>query len=208
MTTDFNEKQIRILHVAEQLFAEKGFDGTSIRNIAKEAKINIAMVSYYFGSKERMLEALIISRTADLKIQLENLLREDLAPMDKLEKLIDLYLTRIQKNRCIYQIMHFELSNKKRAINIKSFTEVKRRNVDSLREIITQGQEEGVFRKDINIYLIPPTVMGTFFHFHMNRPLYEEILDLRTDEAFNNYIKNELSAHIKQTIKALLTHEN
>ncbi|OYU79662.1 MAG: TetR family transcriptional regulator [Flavobacterium sp. BFFFF1] len=208
MTIDFNEKQIRILHVAEQLFAEKGFDGTSIRNIAKEAKINIAMVSYYFGSKERMLEALIISRTADLKIQLENLLREDLAPMDKLEKLIDLYLTRIQKNRCIYQIMHFELSNKKRAINIKSFTEVKRRNVDSLREIITQGQEEGVFRKDINIYLIPPTVMGTFFHFHMNRPLYEEILDLRTDEAVNNYIKNELSAHIKQTIKALLTHEN
>ena len=53
MKSNFNDKQIQILEVAEILFAEKGFDGTSIRNIAKLAKINIAMVSYYFGSKER-----------------------------------------------------------------------------------------------------------------------------------------------------------
>ena len=52
---DFNDKQIQILQVAEKLFAEKGFDGTSIRAISKLAKINIAMVSYYFGSKEKML---------------------------------------------------------------------------------------------------------------------------------------------------------
>jgi len=49
MTSEFNEKQIQILQVTEKLFAEKGFDGTSIRDIAKQANINIAMVSYYFG---------------------------------------------------------------------------------------------------------------------------------------------------------------
>jgi hypothetical protein len=42
---DFNEKQIQILLVQKPI-CRKGFDGTSIRNIAKEAKINIAMVSY------------------------------------------------------------------------------------------------------------------------------------------------------------------
>ena len=67
MKSNFNDKQIQILEVAEILFAEKGFDGTSIRNIAKLAKINIAMVSYYFGSKERLLESLIVNRTSDLK---------------------------------------------------------------------------------------------------------------------------------------------
>jgi AcrR family transcriptional regulator len=58
MATDatFTDKQIHILQVAESLFCWKGFDATSIRNIAKEAQINIAMVSYYFGSKERMLK--------------------------------------------------------------------------------------------------------------------------------------------------------
>jgi AcrR family transcriptional regulator len=45
---DFNEKQIQILLVSETLFAEKGFDGTSIRNIAKEVSKIKVMVSYYF----------------------------------------------------------------------------------------------------------------------------------------------------------------
>ena len=81
LNTDFNEKQIKILQVAETLFAEQGFDGTSIRNIAKEAKINIAMVSYYFGSKERLLESLILYRTSDLKSQLDTLIQENLEPI-------------------------------------------------------------------------------------------------------------------------------
>ena len=51
--TEFNEKQLEILQVAEQLFAEEGFDGTSVRDIAKKANVNIAMISYYFGSKEK-----------------------------------------------------------------------------------------------------------------------------------------------------------
>jgi AcrR family transcriptional regulator len=41
------------------------------------------MVSYYFGSKERLLESLIFYRTKDLKIQIENLLIEDLDPIAK-----------------------------------------------------------------------------------------------------------------------------
>lgn len=207
MNFDFNDKQIRILQVAEKLFAEKGFDGTSIRNISKEAKINIAMVSYYFGSKERMLEALIYFRTSDLKMQLENLMNEPIGPLEKIQKLVELYIARINKNKGIYQILHFELSNKKRAINVKSFTEVKKRNMESLRKIIGEGQESGIFRKDVNIVLIPPTILGTFFHFQMNRPYYEELLDLKSDEAFDSYIKTDLTKHIQQTIKALLLYE-
>jgi AcrR family transcriptional regulator len=205
---ELNDKQIQILLIAEKLFAEKGFDGTSIRNISKEAKINIAMVSYYFGSKERMLESLIYFRTSDLKMQLENLLREEIDPLEKINKLIELYITRINKNKCIYQIMHFELSSKRRSINIKEFTEVKKSNLESLEKIIGEGQQKGVFRKDINIALIPPTILGTFFHFQMNKPFYQEMLNLKTDADFDRYIKNELTQHIKQTIKALLAYES
>ena len=207
MTLDLNEKQIQILQVAERLFAEKGFDGTSIRNISKEANINIAMVSYYFGSKEKMLESLIFFRISDLKMQLENLYHEDIEPLEKIDKLIELYIARINKNKGIYKILHFELSNKERALNIKTFTEVKRKNLESLQNIIHEGQEKGVFKKDINTILIPPTILGTFFHFQMNRPYYEELLHLKTDEAFDHYIKTDLTKHIQQTIKALLINE-
>ncbi|MFT3795877.1 TetR/AcrR family transcriptional regulator [Flavobacterium sp.] len=205
--TALNDKQIQILQVAERLFAEKGFDGTSIRNIAKEAGINIAMVSYYFGSKEKMLEALIYSRTTDVRMHLENILKEEAEPMEKVDKLIELYMARVNKNRCLYQIVNSESANVKRALNLKSFTEVKKRNLESLKLIIAQGQEKGVFRKDVNVELIPATIFGTYFQFHIGRPLYEEVFNLKTDADFDRYIKNELTTHIKQTIKALLTHE-
>ncbi|UPT68173.1 MAG: TetR/AcrR family transcriptional regulator [Sphingobacteriales bacterium JAD_PAG50586_3] len=41
------------------MFSKHGFDGVSIRNLAKHANINIAMVSYYFGSKENLYISVI-----------------------------------------------------------------------------------------------------------------------------------------------------
>jgi len=206
--SDFNDKQIQILQVAEELFSDKGFDGTSIREIAKKANINIAMVSYYFGSKEKLLEALIIFRTSDLKMQLENLYIEELAPMEKVEKLIDLYIKRLNQNRHMYKILHFEFSSNKRIIDFKVFTDMKKQNLLSLKKIINEGQDKGVFSKDVNIALLPPTIMGPFFHFQMNRNYYEEIFNFQSEEDFDNYIKTDLTDHIKKTIKALLVYEN
>jgi AcrR family transcriptional regulator len=46
---EFTEKQLAIITTAERLFSIKGFEGTSVRDIAQEAGINVAMISYYFG---------------------------------------------------------------------------------------------------------------------------------------------------------------
>jgi AcrR family transcriptional regulator len=208
LETNFNDKQIKILEVAEVLFSEKGFDGTSIRDISKEAKINIAMISYYFGSKERLLEALIIHRTSDLKMQLDHLLLENLEPLEKVNKLIELYINRVNCNKGIYRILHFEFTSKKRSLTHEAFTELKKGNLKSLEAIIVEGQTKGVFRKDIVIPLITPTILGTFFHFHMNKPFFENLLELKTEALYNNYIKTILTKHIQQTIKALLIYEN
>ncbi|PJJ07268.1 TetR family transcriptional regulator [Flavobacterium sp. 1] len=208
MKTDFNEKQIQILHVAERLFAEKGFDGTSIRDIAKEAKINVAMVSYYFGSKEQLLEAIIMNRAAGIKLQIDILTLEDLDPLQKIHKLIELYIDKINSNRGIYKIMHFEFSSSQRVINLKAFTDLKKGNLKSLETIIQDGQDKGIFRKDIVVPLLTTTILGTYFHFHLNRPFYQTLLDLDTEEKYNTYIKTTLTMHIQQTIKALLTYES
>ncbi|MBN9283805.1 TetR family transcriptional regulator [Flavobacterium sp.] len=205
--SDFNDKQQEILSVAERLFSEHGFDGTSVRDIAKEANINVAMISYYFGSKEKLLEALIIGRIAGLRLQIENLYKEALTPFEKIDKLIELYITRINKNKGMYQIIHFEISSKKREINCESFNEVKRYNLEALKDIIREGQDLGQFKKDINVTLIPPTIMGAYFHFQMNKTFYAELLGLDTDDKYDHYIKNDLTKHIQKTIKALLTYE-
>ena len=49
----------RILDTAEQLFAEHGFDGTSIRDVTTAAGVNLAAVHYHFGSKEDLLRAVL-----------------------------------------------------------------------------------------------------------------------------------------------------
>src|SRR5262245_14458380 len=45
----------RILRTAERLFAERGFNGVSVRELAAAAQVNIASIGYHFGSKEGLL---------------------------------------------------------------------------------------------------------------------------------------------------------
>ncbi|HSU49009.1 MAG TPA: TetR family transcriptional regulator, partial [Segetibacter sp.] len=86
----YSEKQGQIIATAERLFSNKGFDGTSVRDIADEAGVNIAMISYYFGSKEKLMEALFERRSEDFNIQIESLLHnDDISPIKKMEELID-----------------------------------------------------------------------------------------------------------------------
>ena len=49
-----------LLDVAQRLFAEKGFFGTSTRDLSKVAGCNIAMISYHFGGKEGLYEAVLL----------------------------------------------------------------------------------------------------------------------------------------------------
>ena len=67
MHQEFSEKQLLIMEAAEQLFAEKSYDSTSVRDIAKAANINIAMISYYFGSKEDLIKSLFWYRMQFMK---------------------------------------------------------------------------------------------------------------------------------------------
>src|SRR5436853_4419176 len=52
----------RIMDAAERLFADHGFEGTSIRDIVEAAKVNLAAIHYHFRSKEALLEAVLTRR--------------------------------------------------------------------------------------------------------------------------------------------------
>ncbi|MGK0187084.1 MAG: AcrR family transcriptional regulator [Verrucomicrobiales bacterium] len=57
--TDPSATRVRLLDVAERLFAEKGFEAVSLRHITAEAEANLAAVHYHFGSKEALVAAVI-----------------------------------------------------------------------------------------------------------------------------------------------------
>ena len=56
-----SKSKLRLLDAAEQLFAERGFEAVSVRDVTKLAKANVAAVNYHFGSREEMV-ALVVSR--------------------------------------------------------------------------------------------------------------------------------------------------
>src|SRR6267143_2165666 len=69
----------RILDSAERLFAANGFEGTSLRNIIADAKVNLAAIHYHYHSKEALLEAVVLRR-------LEPLNRRRLEMLDSCEQ--------------------------------------------------------------------------------------------------------------------------
>jgi AcrR family transcriptional regulator len=61
------DRQTRILDAAEEAIAESGFAGASLRHIVCEARVNLATVYYYFGSKVGLMEAVLKRRFGPLR---------------------------------------------------------------------------------------------------------------------------------------------
>lgn len=91
-----NTTRERILDVAEKLFAENGFDATSLRGITAAADVNLAAVHYHFGSKTGLLQATIRRRIEP--VNAERLRRLDVAiaaaegGVPEVEAIIDAFL--------------------------------------------------------------------------------------------------------------------
>jgi len=205
---ELNEKQIQIITEAEKLFAENGFAGTSVRQIAKEAGVNVAMISYYFGSKERLLEAMLIYRSADFKMELETVLSIENSTLEKVDEVVALIIRRVHHNRRMYKIIHFEYSNDTRKIDFENYINQKLSNYKVIEEFVIKGQKEGVFSKDLNIPLTVPTILGTYFNFYYNLRFFEVLHNITDEASLDNYVHTTLTQHIQKTIKALLTYEN
>ena len=73
---DMNPTAAKIFLAAERQFAERGFDGVSVRDIVDEAQVNLAAVSYHFGSKAELLLAVFRARTREMNLERQALLRE------------------------------------------------------------------------------------------------------------------------------------
>ena len=88
---DAPDTRERLLDAAERLFAERGFEGASMRALTQAAGTSLSAANYHFGSKETLLEATLVRRLAPLNQQrLEALLALGPAPM--LEDILDGYL--------------------------------------------------------------------------------------------------------------------
>lgn len=207
---NYSEKQIQIIEEAESLFAEKGYNGTSVREIAAKADVNVAMISYYFGSKDKLLEAIFKYRGETSKMSLEELLKNpDLTSHEKINKLIENYVTKVMDQQPFYKIMSREMvvSNSKTTESL--IIEIKKSNLDIISRIILQGQKDGSFLKDIDIPMMISTLSGSANNLISTQKYYRTLSGLNdmSDEDFQKHLKKKLTANLKRIFKILLSDE-
>ncbi|MBH0230165.1 forespore capture DNA-binding protein RefZ [Halobacillus yeomjeoni] len=103
-----NVTRDKVLDVACRLFYSNGFKGTSVRDIAKEANVNVSLISYYFNSKQGLFESLAVSYFEPYLEILEN---EQLSEVDfTLDSLVRKILHYKQTNYQLSCLLYRELS--------------------------------------------------------------------------------------------------
>src|SRR3954469_23348408 len=175
---EYNEKQKQIISTAERLFSTKGFDGTSVRDIADEAGVNIAMISYYFGSKEKLMEALFEQRTTNIKLKVESLLQDEkLTSLERIDSLVDDYIVKAMDKQRFFKIMICEKVINKNPAIISLITDLKKKNIEEISKIIKSGQKKGEFKKNVDVILLMNTLIGCVTQMMITIDYYKEYND-------------------------------
>lgn len=199
-------KEEHILLHAEKLFAEKGFEGSSTREISKKAKVNVSMISYYFGSKEKLFVKIFeVRMNESLTFSKDILANDNLNEWEKLVTVINRYADRVKNLKTFYRILQREqLSNKN--LHIAEFlNESKKGFLAIYSELIEKGLQNKTFTKRPRIEFLHSTVSGTIFTALNTLPVYREFFE--GDENYENQYFDEIKIHVQNILKHLLGYE-
>lgn len=164
------EKKILVLETAERLFSAMGYENTSIRDIAKAGSFNSSMISYYFGSKEKLLQSIIRYRTIRQDEQIQSLLQRG-GPVEQIFTLMDFYIREACERRAFFLLMlQIQAFPGKYRLVKAHAASLQQKNFLLFHNIITDGQINGLFKPDVDTAMLMFIIFGTV----SNAVLYEE----------------------------------
>lgn len=173
MKKKFSEKQIHILDVAEKLIAKKGFEGTSIRDISTEAKINVAMISYYFGSKEKMMSYLYryrVQKTRESFAEFAEIIKEG-KPEMQMKELVKYVVNQLFKYNYFHGFVTQELRHTEHLKDdLLEFYTTFTNKVD---DVIKKGVATGVFTNAPKPEDVLTLIVGSSLFVIRNKNFYE-----------------------------------
>ena len=206
MKKKFTEKQIQILDVAEELIAKKGFEGTSVRDISAKANINVAMISYYFGSKEKMMVNLYqyrVQKTRETFAEFTQTIKDG-KPEMQLKEIINFLVKQLLTYKYFHGFVTQELRHDERVKN--TLLEFYQTCVTVLDEVIQNGIVSGVFKRAAKSEDIVSTLIGTVVFTIRNKNFYEMYLKGNEQDYLLNSEK-KLKNHLNLCVFALLGYQ-
>lgn len=164
-----DEKKEKLLQAATALFADEGYDRVSIRKIADAAGVNSAMISYYFGGKQGLYDAVIKTQLAPVLAFVEED-RSRLDPRDVIRSYADhmLRIHQSQPHLLAYIFREFIMPSGR---EVHYFQSIGPKLFGLLSSALTRGVEEGIFRPDLDIPATAILLAGMVnFHYLTQQP--------------------------------------
>ncbi|GAB2969886.1 TetR/AcrR family transcriptional regulator [Nocardioides montaniterrae] len=156
----------RLLEVARDLFAERGFDRTSVQDVVATAGVTKGAMYHYFASKDDLL-AEIYGRVLRMQTsRLEAFVESDDPVVDKVAgAAADVVITTIENlpsTTIFFRSLHQLNPEQEREVR-----DQRRRYHDMFRDMVIAGQESGAFRKDVRADLVVDYFFGAVHHLPM-----------------------------------------
>ncbi|WP_448873331.1 TetR/AcrR family transcriptional regulator [Desulfobulbus propionicus] len=154
------DKHRKIIRAATKVFAKKGFFNARISDIAKEAKVADGTIYLYFNNKFDILLSVFEQEIGKLIEQVILLLGKEEDPQVKLQIFITNHLEEMKKNRYLAEVIHIELRQTSKLIREyrkNTFNEY----LSIITRIVEQGQEAGIFRKEIHPQIARQIIFGS-----------------------------------------------
>ncbi|RXK85358.1 TetR/AcrR family transcriptional regulator [Filimonas effusa] len=186
MSTD---KKEHIINTAIELFAVKGFEGTSIREIAAAAQVNLAMINYYFGSKEKLFESIVEYKASHSRGALEEVAADtSLTQMQKIEVIIQRHVDRLFANRHFHRVIFQEMVMTSRsALQESIICKIIYPNNQIITQIIQSGIDSGEFNRNADPQLCTVTIIGTINQIMSSKRFCNKMLNRDDDETYVPY---------------------
>ena len=194
-----------LLRTAEELFAMHGFDGVSTRMIQKKCGLNIALIAYYFGSKEGLFKAILEERFPVIRERLEIIKEEKISNWEKLNKTIDVYVEKLFEQVLFSKIVFRELSMSQRQEQNELILHYIYPNTLIIKSFFLKGIEKKEFRK-VDIELTITSIFSIIIQWINVSALTERLIDVsKREDLYNaenklrlkNYLKDLMFRHLK-----------
>ena len=206
MTDDKLDTKAKILAIAEDLFAELGFDAASTRLIAKKADVNIAMLNYYFGGKEGLYMAIIEKHILANRVKLQHINNDNISSFEKLDRFIDSYVDNMKQNLAVQKLMYIEMSLTLRNQLNEQIVELLSKNLVQVKRIIEDGVSNGSFAK-VDSDMLIASMFGTKIYLINASPMASILFNghANSKDLLNDEMVVRLKNHLKTMFKLYLT---
>jgi len=157
--TSREQKRRRILRAAIDVFATKGYFSARMTDIAEAADVADGTLYLYFEGKEHLLMSIFDSVLGRFIERLDEEIAAIDDPREKLSVMLRLHLETLGHDHALAHVLQIETRHSRRFMNL--FTRGKLGEyLNRVRDIIIEGQEAGVFRRDISPGLATDLVFG------------------------------------------------